>query len=192
MKADSQQRVRQYATVDGLLELVAGLVYLLIALTFGISAFFPTAFPPLVFLPLFIGIPLLFQGVLVLKRRLTYPRTGYAVLHYPRYFVPVLFVGLFLLIVVEAFFLLPAWPSLDQGFPLLAGILTAGLLWWLGAGLIRFHFLAAVSLTLGLGLTLLIVDELLGVVLFCTTTGLLLVVSGAYELRRYLRSSTER
>lgn len=190
MDSNAERRVYQYFNIDGLLELVAGTLLLLIALTSGINQLFPSVSSAIVFIPVFVAIPLLMRGVLVLKRRLTYPRTGYAVprYRYPRYFVFILFAVLLLVTIVQGFFL----PSWAQGLPLLLGTLTAGLLWWLSTGLVRFYYLAAAALALGIGLAWLPFEPLVSGAIFCTIVGLLLLVSGGFTLRHYLQKNQER
>lgn len=187
MDVNASQRVRQYANVDGLLELALGIVLFLIALTSVVSERLPSIVPAIIYLPLAIAIPLLFQGTLRLKQRVTYPRTGYAVPRSPpRHFTFIFFALLLLLTAVQGFFL----SSLDQGTLLLLGVLMAGLLWWLGAGLVRFYCLAVTSLVLSIALTWLPLGDSLGGTIFCVALGLLLLTSGAYTLHRYLKSTT--
>lgn len=190
MDLDADQRIRQYFNVDGLFELVFGTIFLLIALTSSLSEYFSSIPPYIVFIPIFVAIPLLSRSVLTLKQRLTYPRTGYATARYrhPRYLVFIFFALLLLVTAIQGFLL----PSLEQGLPLLLGIMIAVLLLWIGAGLVRFYYLAAAALALGVGLTWLPLGELLGGIIFCVVIGLLLLVSGASTLRNYLKSHQEK
>ena len=184
MDLDADQRIRQYFNVDGLFELVFGTIFLLIALTSSLSGRFSSIPSYIVFIPVFVVIPLLSRSVLTLKQRLTYPRTGYVTARYrrPRYFLFIFFTLLLLITAIQGFLL----PSLEQGLPLLLGVMIAVPLLWIGAGLVRFYCLAAAALVLGVGLTWLPLGELSGGIIFCIIIGLLLLASGAYTLRSYL------
>lgn len=183
MDLDADQRIRQYFNVDGLFELVFGTIFLLIALTSSLSGRFSSIPPYIVFIPIFVAIPLLSRSVLTLKQRLTYPRTGYATARYRHPRLVFIFFALLLLVTAIQGFLLP---SLEQGLPLLLGITIAVPLLWIGAGLVRFYYLAAAALALGVGLTWLPLGGLPGGIIFCITIGLLLLSSGASTLHSYL------
>ncbi len=184
MDLDADQRIRQYFNVDGLFELVFGTIFLLIALTSSLSEYFSSTPPYIVFIPVFVAIPLLSRGIFTLKQRLTYPRTGYVTARYrrPRYLLFIFFALLFLMTAIQGFLL----PSLEQGIPLLLGVMIAVPLLWVGAGLMRFYCLAVAALALGIGLTWLPLGEFSGGTIFCIVIGLLLLASGVYTLRSYL------
>ena len=178
-------RVYQYQNIDGLNELSFGAMWLWLGLTISLYVLFPEVYPPLIGLVGF-GVPLIGRALYELKKRLTYPRTGYAVPRVPRYLFFVFAGGLLLINTLDALFWNLSFSSLWTQ-PLSLGLITACLLLWMGGGLVRFYYLAAAAFFLGAGLTWYGVDMYMGVVLHSSALGLLLVASGGVTLRRYLK-----
>ncbi len=178
-------RVYQYQNIDGLNELGFGAMWLWLGLTISLYVVLPDVYPPLIGL-VGLGVPLIGRGMGELKKRITYPRTGYAMPHFPRYLMFILAGSLLLINVLDAF----AWKSFSLSSliqPLSLGLITACLLLWMGGGLVRFYYLAAAAFVLGAGLTWYGVDMYMGVVLHSSALGLLLLASGGVTLRRYLK-----
>ena len=178
-------RVYQYQNIDGINELAFGAMWFWLGLTISLYKLFPEVYPPLVSL-VGLGVPLIGWGISKLKERITYPRTGYAMPRFPRYLKFIVFVGLVLIINLDAFVWNSALSSLWTQ-PLSFGFITACLLLWAGGGLMRFYYLAAAAFLLGAGLTWYGVGMYLGIVLHGTLLGLLLMASGGVTLRRYLK-----
>ncbi len=183
------RRVLQYSMVDGLYELAMGSMFLFLAVAVLLGITFPDIFPALMFLPVFLGIVLVTSSVSRLKRRLTYPRTGYATSRYPRYLKPLVFFGLVFasgLLILLPLFVPRLQLTVDQAFFLFVGVLITGMLLWLGAGLARFYVLAAISFFLSVALIWLPLESSIEYLTYFITMGLLLIASGAFTLSRYL------
>lgn len=183
------QRVLQYNMIDGLYELAMGSMSLLIAVAGLISMTFTDIFPALIYLPVFLGIPLITSGVSILKRRLTYPRTGYATSRYPRYLKPLIFSGLVFvsgLLILLPLFVPRLQLPMDQIFLPFVGLLITAMLLWLGAGLARFYVLAAISFLLSVTLLWFQLELLLENLIYCIVMGFSLLISGIFTLNRYL------
>lgn len=178
-------RVYQYQNIDGLNELSFGAMWLYLGLTISLYVLFPDVYPPLISM-FGLGVPLIGWSVSELKKRLTYPRTGYAMPRFPRYLIFVFAAGLLLINTLDAFFWDLSFSALWVQ-PLSLGLITACLLLWMGGGLARFYYLAAAAFLLGAGLTWYGVDMYMGVVLHSSALGLLLLASGGVTLRRYLK-----
>ena len=179
-------RVYQYQNIDGLSELGAGAMWFYMGLSLSLYIIFPNVYPPLVsFIGL--GVPLIGKSIENLKKRLTYPRTGYAMPRFPRYLIFVFGGGLLLITTLDVL----VWQSSLMSAliqPLSLGLVTACLLLWMGGGLMRVYYLAAAAFLSGAFLTWYGVDMIMGVVLHSAALGLLLMVSGGVTLRRYLRA----
>lgn len=194
MYKQKERNVYQYAVVDGLLEMAFGVALILISLAVLLATSLTSVFPPLIFLPVFLLIPLLFIAVNVVKKRITYPRTGYIRPHYSRhltrYIIPVALVVLLLAINM---LLARPQPFLTQTQILLflAGGLTTVALLWLGAGVRRFYYLSAISFLLTLGFAALSIQSPLVSIVFCGLMGTVLLISGLVVLRQYTRNVAE-
>lgn len=187
------RRVLQYSMVDGLYELAMGSMFLFLAVAVLLGITFPDIFPALMFLPVFLGIVLVTSSVSRLKRRLTYPRTGYATSRYPRYLKPLVFFGLVFasgLLILLPLFVPRLQLTVDQAFFLFVGVLITGMLLWLGAGLARFYVLAAISFFLSVALIWLPLESSIEYLTYSITMGLLLIASGAFTLSRYLSKNS--
>jgi len=165
---------------DGLSELMLGASYVFIAAYIALNMLgadwpFLSALAP--------GfIPLLFLVVIWLKRRITAPRTGDPRPPLTGYALPLLGVSalLFLLTMLSP----EDAPIFDEGSALFLGGIAAVTFLIAGRGLKRFYGYAAVALVAGFGASFL--DPDVGALVVCLVTGLVLLVSGARVLRRYL------
>ena len=192
-----KRRVNQYFNIDGLLELATGVGFLTIALAAFLAdrryAAVGPGFYPLIWLPLFLGIPLIFHIPEWLKNHITYPRTGFVKPHYPkylrrRYMFPIFFVGPFLLFELPIFF---GREPLIPTTLFFYSVLLAAVFLLIGQGLRRFYGYAAVVLATGVGVSVMGLEPLPGMMILCLVTGIVTGVAGALVLRNYLKRNPE-
>lgn len=172
---------------DGLVDIILGAYFLLIglALPAGVVA-------PFVVLPMLIFVPLL----RFLKKRLTYPRTGYATLRdynpgkLPWIILGSLALGLVVLVVVLIANGIIARPARWYSWmPIMFGIWMAGIFLGLGThtGLVRHYIIAGAALAGGPFFALLsLPGKLENIGLFFAALGTLVLVSGAAALVLFL------
>jgi hypothetical protein len=198
---DRQRRIRRYADVDGLVQLMFAALFLAYSLFIAVYQRDWLPAPALALLPLLA--PLLTVAMLKLKEQITYRRTGYADLPQPPRFsrnLLLLGIGLVLLAALAALWFVLALvvptgnsAALTGWLPLGLGMVAAlvfailGLAWQLR----RFQLLAGVALGLGgllswqargqPGIGTGMVD------VFFALLGLILLLSGSWTLLRYLR-----
>lgn len=192
-----QKRALQYLYSDGIVELAFGLVCVLVGLYLLALALLPEgslAFRLLNISSVFIALGIAFLGRRVpelIKRRITYPRTGYIAYRRPgklEYFLTWL-VGFLIFALGTGLLALPrtnlSW------MPGVGGIIFGAVILFqaMRLSLTRFLVLALISLLIGGGLALSRVQNLLGLAYFFLATGPFFFVSGLIVLRRYLRST---
>jgi hypothetical protein len=191
------QRTQQYWNIDGIPELIFGGIFMLLGIYFLIQ----TALPPESLLANLLNIAFVFivlgggflGGRLInsLKTRLTYPRTGYV--SYKRSRGKDRWIaGAFAIIiaaVVSAFFILS--PTYMAWIPGVTGIIASGFLLVIGyrLALARFYALAAISLILGVGISLSGMGNDPGLAIFYGLMGLAVIISGAVTLHNYLQNN---
>lgn len=195
----AQKRTRRYWYEDGLSELAAGAVILLMALVnLALGLLAP---PPWKDWLSALGLPVIVIGggilarrlVERLKERLTYPRTGY--LRYPRpkptrrFMSAGIAIGVALMVT-----LMTAWLSAAQSerlIPALTGLLSAILILFIGmsVGLARFYLLAVWQFAFGLLGSRLNLPAPFDLALFFGALGVGLLISGGITLSRYLRAN---
>jgi len=193
-----EKRTVQSFYDDGLFEIALGFIFLV----FGGYIFGQTIVPegsPLnaVFSVLFVLV-IVSSGFLVnrilrfLKRRITYPRTGY-VAYKKRELSPKhrLAAGIVGGVIAALFTLLAIAPSVKALLPALNGLLGAFavLLFANKVGLIRFYILSAASAVIGIAVTAAGVGDSKGISLYWGLFGAALIVSGLATLVAYLRKS---
>jgi len=193
-----EKRTVQSFYDDGLFEIALGFIFLV----FGGYIFGQTIVPegsPLnaVFSVLFVLV-IVSSGFLInrivrfLKRRITYPRTGY-VAYKKKEPSPKrrLAAGIVGGVIAALFTLLAIAPSVKALLPALNGLLGAFavLLFANKVGLIRFYILSAASAVIGIAVTAAGVDDSKGISLYWGLFGAGLIVSGLATLIVYLRKS---
>jgi hypothetical protein len=169
---------------DGLLDLMMGAYLLLIGLVLGVST---------AFLVLGIFFPFLYRA---LKRRFTYPRTGYVELREgdpgpaPRIILGSLLLGLIVLVVVLIAVGVIGDPAKwYRWMPISWGIWLAGILLGLGAAvrLVRYFILAFIALVAGpFFSSLLLPGKLENLELFLLAVGAALLIWGFVVFLRFL------
>ncbi|MCL4257952.1 MAG: hypothetical protein KJZ53_05415 [Anaerolineales bacterium] len=197
-----EKRVKSLWYQDGIGELAAGLILILLGAYFAAGQYFGPESPinailePSLVLVLLALVALGRRLVEALKTRLVYPRTGFVEYHSEE---PAahhrLFAGAAAGILAAAFAMLGARLATLQAIPALTG-LAGGvvlILWQLklnGAG--RFVLLASISLALGLVLGVSSLPEGYAIALYYALMGLALLASGVLVLNSYVRNNPLR
>jgi hypothetical protein len=191
------KETRRYMYEDGLFEIAAGLLLLLIGLglfswlTFTeiSSALGITLMAVLIALAVGGGF-LIKRAVEKLKQRITYPRTGYVAYKQDepdrgRLFV---IVAALLLALITLFL-----PEELSRMSTIVGAFLGVVLVALGyrLGLKRFYALGFITLLSGLIMSALFEQETLGVAFTLAVSGLALIISGGLALRKYLKRHTK-
>lgn len=189
-----QQRTWRYWYEDGVVEIAAGGIFLLLGLLFLVEGIAPAGSLPASFSA--IGLPVVLIGgmwlagriVAAVKARLTYPRTGYVAYSQPAR-ARRLATGI-VAVVVGALVagLLTRAPATLAWVPLLQGLIVGAALLYFGQriGLTRFFVLALVSALAGVAASLAGLGESLGDAAYFGAMGVALLVSGGLTLRTYL------
>ncbi len=189
------QRTRQYWFSDGIVELSIGAVFLFLGIYFYLQSRLEPGSPLLIglqvgFVFLLIGsIGLSRRLVTKFKARLTAPRTGYV--SYKRATRKQRLVSVFivcLIALVNAVLILFSSQTINW-VPLISGVIVAGL-WLITAvrvSMLRIYFQAILALLLGGILSLINLDLYQSLAWFYGILGLVLVISGVYNLVIYLR-----
>ncbi len=188
-------RALQYWYVDGLTEIAFGGILLILGVYFYAQAVLPQE--TLLYQLLNIGFILIVVGsglfagrfVSLLKKRLTYPRTGYVA--YLKARRRHRWIGVFLAMGIGALVagLLAAAPASLAWMPAITGLILAGALLCLGYrfGLLRFYLLSLLVLVTGISLALAGIGDSLGTAIFYALAGFALLLSGSLTLWAYLR-----
>jgi len=189
----AQQRAVQYWFVDGLAEIGAGILCLLLAVFFllwegmeksrwSLIYFFGTG------LVVAVGLRLIIQ---MIKQRLTYPRTGYTAPPggFENKRLAWIVAGFTVLLLVLNLYLSLQGPTTMLWSAGLAGLLFAFVFGWTSyaTGLRRFAFLALISLGLGALLGFLGIGYWTGMAILTGWIGVILLLYGFRGLREYKR-----
>lgn len=194
-----EKRTVQSFYEDGLTEIALGLIVLLLGGYFfaQISVRENSAWGAILSGPFFLLI--IFAGILVnrilrfLKRRITYPRTGYVTFkkkeRSPKRRIATMVVAMIISASLASLYSLS--PSVRTLFPAVNGILFAFaiLLFANKVGLIRFYVLAAASAIIGVAVTAAGIGDIAGISLYYALFGAAVIVSGVAALIVYLRRS---
>lgn len=190
------RRTYRYFYDDGLVEMALGILFvatgIMLVLWSGIKS------PGLAGVVLAIGLPVLIFGgallfkrlIMVLKGRITYPRTGYVSYRQNK---PDrgrwLFVGTALLLTLLAVLL----PGSFNQMSVMVGTLLGVILIYMGyrVGVRRIYLVGVIAIILGFGLAQSGIEEVLALGLVFTGAGLAMLVSGAITLVVYLRRHPE-
>lgn len=192
-----EQRVKRYWYTDGIAELAGGVMFILLGLYFGIQGY--VGENSLVSIILQVSLALLIIAgafgvrwlVNVLKARLTYPRTGYVKYRVNegdakrrRWVVA----GLAMVVAIASILLVDTLRGLDS-MVLVTGLLVGVIFIALrgkSAGLKRFYALGVLAILLGVCLAFANLPQAYSLGLLYGLLGLVLLISGALVLRRYL------
>lgn len=193
------KRTRAYWYEDGFAEIAVGGLFALVGGFLYLQSI--TLGTPLVAV-ISIGMTLLILGgsflvkqfVNTLKKRVTYPRTGY-VSYDPgdrrgsgRWFI----VG-FAFVLAVAVLIFRDWVA-DAGLEAMStvgGLLLAAIFGAMGASfrLTRFYFIAAAAVVIGVAASLAGLGDVLGMAVFFAAIGMLVLISGIFTLSQYLRKA---
>ena len=197
---DIEQRVKRYWYTDGIGELIGGGMFILLGIYFALQGFLGQnsmiggILQVSLILVMIGGMAVSRRLINTLKTRLTYPRTGYVEyqvdeqkMKFRRVWVMILaFVISALTMVFVRLF--QAFDSIvavtGVGVSLILVILRAK-----SAGLSRFYMLGAISIVLGLVLSISGLSNGYNLSLFYGLMGLCFMLSGGWTLRRYLEAN---
>ena len=194
-----EKRTVQSFYEDGLSEIALGAILLLLGGYFFAEAVVPEGSAlrselSLLFVLVIVSAGFLVNRILrVLKRRITYPRTGYVAFKKkepsPKRRAATMIVAGIISASLAALYGLS--PSLRALFPDVNGLLfaVAVLLFANKVGLVRFYVLAAASAVIGLAVTAAGFGDIKGIGFFYMLYGAALIVSGLATLVVYLRKS---
>ena len=194
-----EKRTVQSFYEDGLSEIALGAILLLLGGYFFAEAVVPEGSAlrselSLLFVLVIVSAGFLVNRILrVLKRRITYPRTGYVAFKKkepsPKRRAATMIVAGIISASLAALYGLS--PSLRALFPAVNGLLfaVAVLLFANKVGLVRFYVLAAASAVIGLAVTAAGIGDIKGIGFFYMLYGAALIVSGLATLVVYLRKS---
>jgi len=191
-----EKRTVQSFYDDGLTEIAAGLIFLLIGgyffLQLGTTGSTAGSIVSSVFLIVFFAAFFLVNRLLrFFKRRITYPRTGYVAFKKkemsPKRRVATAVVAGIISAALAVLF--RTSPSVQDLFPAVNGLLfaVAALLFAHRVGVIRFYALSAASAIIGVGLAAAGFGDLKGLSLFYLLFGAALFITGLAALIVYLR-----
>jgi hypothetical protein len=191
----SQKRAIQYWVADGLAELSAGAICLILAFYFIFQQIFPAAQGSfaLIFLAVFVAGYGIRKLMLWARQRSTYPRTGYIELKQgweDRRFLGIAIGFTVLLLGFNLYTILRGIQTVVM-MPAVSGIMFAFMFALAGSRikLVRFSFLAGFCLLLGVFLALSGLGDLWGAALLCLFTSLVLFAYGIITRMVYLHQS---
>jgi hypothetical protein len=182
------RRAARYWNIDGLAELYIGIVWVFVALSLYAGAHLEKASPW--FKPLLAGGTLLWMAAILggqrivsaVKRRLTYPRTGYVACGRPKAKLWWFPVGILLLLGALPFgpqqLVLPVTGLVGSAIATAVAITT---------GVRRMYILGALFLMLGIALGAAGVEMSLGFTVLFGAAGAAFILSGGITLRHYLQ-----
>ncbi|MFX1412068.1 MAG: hypothetical protein ACFFA6_17120 [Promethearchaeota archaeon] len=193
------QRTRRYWYEDGLAEIAAGCLFVLIGLLFFFVESVVPPGPPRAIASA-IGLPALIVGaswvagrvVKVIKARFTYLRTGYIAYHRrPEGHRRWITVGIGAAMITLVVLLIATAPISLAWIPMLDGLIISAFLLYLGhtLGLVRFYILAFLSILLGAMASLGGLGDTLGSAVYFGGMGVALIASGGLSLWAYLRQT---
>lgn len=197
--SQAAQRAQQYWYTDGIAEMVMGGFFMLLGLYFGAQALLPAdSFLGSMLTPALLLVVV--GGGLVgrrligkLKERLTYPRTGYVAYRQPagkrRWLTAAVGFGMALL--VSSLF--ASSPASQRWIPAIGGLLI-GVFWLYYAHrlqVVRLHIMAVISAITGVAITLSGMPETVGLPMYYSVMGVILVLSGGITLWAYLRRTRD-
>jgi len=195
------KRTARHACEDGVGEMLYGAVFMLIGLLFFAEAALSPPIPSFSHIGLVV---LVLSGYLLgrwlvpaLKRRLTFPRTGFVAYRRLSAGRRWMVIGIAALVASSvagvAGLALAARPAGLDWIPLGNGLVIGAFLLYLGVqvGLRRFQLLAGFSALAGLAAFLAGLGETLGSAAYFAAMGLALMVAGALTLRAYLHRAPQ-
>ena len=185
-----EKKVFRDSLQDGIIEILASILFVLFALTYGKDIFVVSAV---------LGIFVLAPGIKVLKKRFTYPRTGYVELDEDKPKFRFKQMAIFVLVVaglaIISYGLLGSNQdnsTLRQWSPAIAGIICSGGFFYIAykSGLVRLHIFMIISVISGIILSAIKFEgDYTGMSLFCVVIAAMSSVSGITIFIRFLRNN---
>lgn len=195
------KQTTQYWYQDGLTEILMSLVSFLLAVYFLLELLLPEgSFLHIILIIIFISLILISSRLINnmisrLKEKITYPRTGYVSYRIPSkkqknlwIISSSLVIAAILLIVVLFAFYQGSFPWIPAVTGCLLGVFTI-LFIAPRTGALRFYFLGIGSIFLGIGISLLGFENLLGLFIFYLFASIGLLFSGILTLVKYIRGN---
>jgi hypothetical protein len=198
--SDVEERVKRYWYTDGIGELIGGGMFVLLAIYFALQEFLGQN--SLVSGILQVSLILIMIGGMTLSRwlintlktRLTYPRTGYIEYQVDEGSIRSRRIGVILLaFAVSSLTML--FVNMFQSFDSIVAVtgVAVGLILVIlrakSSGLSRFYVLGAISIFLGLALSISQLPNGYSLGLFYALMGVSFTISGGFTLRRYLEDN---
>ena len=197
---DIEQRVKRYWYTDGIGELIGGGMFILLGIYFALQGFLGQnsmiggILQVSLILVMIGGMAVSRRLINTLKTRLTYPRTGYVEYQVDEQKMKFRRVWVMILaFVISA--LTMVFVRLFQAFDSIVAVTGVGvglilvILRAKSAGLSRFYMLGAISIVLGLVLSISGLSNGYNLSLFYGLMGLCFMLSGGWTLRRYLEAN---
>ena len=185
-----EKKVFKDSLQDGITEILASILFVFFAITYGKDLFVISAI---------LGIFVLVPGIGVLKKRFTYPRTGYAKLDEEKPKIPLKSMAIFILIVagfaVISFFLLGNIQddlTLRKWSPAIAGVICSGGFFYLAlkSGLIRLYVFIAIAVSSGIIFSAMKFEgDYTGMSLFFFIIAIMTFISGIVHFVSFLREN---
>lgn len=195
------KQTTQYWYQDGLTEILMSLVSFLLAVYFLLELLLPEgSFLHIILIIIFISLILISSRLINnmisrLKEKITYPRTGYVSYRIPskkqkklQIISSTLVIAAILLILVLFAFYQGPFPWIPAVTGCLLGVFTI-LLISPRTGALRFYLLGIGSILLGIGISLLGFENLLGLFIFYLFASIGLLLSGILTLIKYIRGN---
>ena len=191
------RRTQQYWYIDGLHEIGFGILCVLLWLYFWAGNYIPSGslmnalYQSSMILVIVGGALVVNKSVTALKKRMTYPRTGF--LEYKKTDIRrqllygfIAMLVMFTIVIITTVYTL----SLDW-MPAFTGLGFGVVLGYLGQrlGIIRFYLIAVISVLLGFGLAAMQLGNVPGMAAVYGFIGLVLLVSGGFTLWRYIQQT---
>ncbi len=197
---DVEQRVQRYWYTDGIGELIGGAMFILLGLYFCFQQYFGDRSSVGMILQsslvIFMAIAVFWGRRLInaLKIRLTYPRTGYV--EYPtpdkhRFWRRVLTMAVAMAVAMFMVVISRKVNAIDSTVVVTGALVAVILLVKQGwsSSMPRFYFLSAISLILGLALSVSGLPTGYNLTAFYGLMGIAFAISGGWTLRRYLQEN---
>jgi hypothetical protein len=198
--SEVERRVKRYWYTDGLGELIGGGMFLLLGLYFGLQQYLGDGSSMGAILQsgliLFLIAAIFFGRRLInaLKTRLTYPRTGYVeyqIVAKNKFWQRVLTmaiamaIGMFVIVVSHRVNAIDSVVAVTGALVAVILLIKQG---W-SSGMPRFYLLSAISLVLGISLSVSGFPRGYNLTAFYGLMGIVFAISGGLTLRRYLKEN---
>jgi hypothetical protein len=192
--ADVERRTRRYWFDDGLAEIFASAVFLVVALYFlaqrALGPHTSNALQNLAFPILIVVLAIARRGLRMAKSRLVYPRTGYVAFRRPqghRWATGALacVISVLIALLITRAPMLLNWISATEGLVFGVALLSLGR----KTGMLRFPVEGLLTALVGFALSIMRLEENVAAALLFASVGAVLVAGGLVGLVSYLRTA---